>query len=744
MRKLLWFSLGFAAACVLGVFCAPGLLLLLLCAGALLAFVVLSFLRHRHKALFAGSLLALGMAAGFLWFSLYDGVYLHTGRLADSSVVEAQFLVTEEPVQSESGIYVQGYLVLEDRHYGCRLYLDTDTPCVSLGDRLKVTAELQLTTDGGAHAPTWHRAKGIFLLAYGETVEPLEGKIPELLLWPARLRGSIVALLEKLFAGHQLVLAKALLLGQQDGLSFQLQNALSVLGISHVICVSGFHLSVAFGVVHLLTGRSRVLSFFLGTPVIWVFAALAGMTPSAVRSAIMLSMSLLAGLLNRDYDSLTSLSLGALVLMICNPLVVADVGFQLSVGAVGGIILWERPLRNWLMGKLPHTGVWKRPAGFFASSLSVTLSATVLTFPLVALNFGVVSLISPLVNLLLLWAVQLAFYGEMLALLVGAVWLDGGRFLGIVFRVCMEYFCWVVQALSRLPFAALYVEENPYGVALAVFAVGVIAVFVAGRFRGKRVLAWGLSLSLLLTMLFPVLESLTDRYRVTILDVGQGQCVILQSRGRTFLVDCGGTAGVGTGEAAARYLLTQGISAVDGLIITHYDVDHISGAAQLLSRVPADAVYLPYDPQEPACYALGSLASRLYYVQEDMDISWADCSLRLFAPLTVSGTNNSGLSLLYTAGDFDVLITGDMNTDGERVLTATKELPYVELLVAGHHGSRYSTGTCLLEAVKPEILAISVGVNDYGHPDHGVLSRAATFGCTIYRTDESGTLIFRG
>ena len=128
------------------------------------------------------------------------------------------------------------------------------------------------------------------------------------------------------------------------------------------------------------------------------------------------------------------------------------------------------------------------------------------------------------------------------------------------------------------------------------------------------------------------------------------------------------------------------------------------------------------------------------FLAEDADVTFGESALRIYAPLGSGGANEEGLSVLCTAGDFDGLITGDMNDTVEKRLVKYGSLPDLELLVAGHHGSKYATSEELLLATRPELAVISVGYNTYGHPAPETLERLAAAGCAIYRTDWSGTV----
>ena len=743
MRKLMWFTMGFGVSCALGAWLAPGLWSLVLGAVFLLLYGTLSVLRHRHMALAVGALAALGMAVGILWFCVYDGILLQPARLVDGATRTVELQVRDYPTPTDYGVSVDGRITLEGRNYKCRLYLTEPEELPEPGDRLTVSARLRLTTDGGIHEPTWHRTNGIFLLAYAREDAAITKGEPGLSCLPARIRRSIRTLIHELFPEDTRGFALALLLGDKSQLSYTQRNQLALAGMSHIVAVSGMHLTMAFGLLQILLLRRRIPTCLLGIPAVVLLAAVAGFTPSVNRSAIMVCLSLLAQLLYRDYDPPLALSFGALVLMAVNPLVAASVGFLLSVGAVAGIFCFTGPLSHWLQEKLPK-GKLAKPMGHLSRSVATTMGATVFTAPVGAAAFGTVSLVSPLTNLLSLWAVELVFCGEILACVLGLFAPAVGKGVAWLISWFIRYVLAVGSFFGELPLSVLYTSCNPYGVAWAIFALVLLGLFLLGRYQGKRLFVAGISLGLVLSMLLPALESLREDIRVTVLDVGQGQSVVLQSENRVFLVDCGGDQGEGAGETAARYLLTHGITQLDGLILTHFDDDHISGVIHLTTRIPVTAVYYPNQEEGMACLQALDEITHKVCVTQDIKLTWNQTELYIFAPMSGGSSNESGLSVLFSREKYDTLITGDMGLVQERQLVKYHSLPDVELLVAGHHGSKYSTGEILLDAVTPEVLAISVGDNSYGHPAQAVLDRAMERGIYVRRTDLEGTLIFRG
>jgi competence protein ComEC len=303
----------------------------------------------------------------------------------------------------------------------------------------------------------------------------------------------------------------------------------------------------------------------------------------------------------------------------------------------------------------------------------------------------------------------------------------------------------VAKLLASIPLAAVYTKSIPILAWLVLCYLLVIRLFFKPRPRISLTISGvvaGLCMALLLSWCLP----LFDDCRMTVLDVGQGQSIILQAQGRTFLVDCGGSQDQQAAEEASETLLSMGIYRLDGLILTHYDGDHAGGIDPLLARVPADTVWLPHQSDDPGLQQqiLQASGHRGIMVSQDQKISWGSASLDIYVPQAAHSDNERSLCVLLRTEKCAILITGDLGITGENRLVLEKNIPELTALVAGHHGSAYSTGEGLLIATRPEYVYISVGKdNPYGHPSQAVLDRLEQYGCEIHRTDLDGTLVFR-
>lgn len=741
MRILMWFAVGFAAACALGAYLGWSLWLLLTI--PLLA-LVLVLTRLDRRAL----CILVGLAVGIGWFAGFYYWRLQPAKQADGYTKLLTIEVTEYSRTTEHGTTAEGRAKINGRTYSVQFYLNEDVP-LAPGDRVEGGFRLRYTA-GGAQRQTYHRGDGIFLLCYPkgspDIIPAQEGSIASL---PAVLRHSILSLLEQILPSDTLGFAQALLLGERSELPFQLQWDLKTSGIYHIAAVSGMHMSILFAVVHLLCWKKRFLTALFGYPVLLLFAAVAGFTPSIVRACVMQGLMLLALLVDMEYDPPTALAAAVLVILGINPLAFTSVGFQLSVGCMMGILLFAEKIHDFLLKKTrlgPVKGSTRKAKCIraFVASVSVTLGAMSLSSPLCALYFGNISVAGILTNLLTLWLISVIFYGLMAACILGALWLPLGIAVGWVCVWPIRLVLWVSDMIAQLPASAIY-TNNLYTVLFLALCAVLLIVYYKSKKKHPVVLTCCIAAGLICALICTWLEPRRDDYRLTAVDVGQGQCLILQSMGKHYVVDCGGDSGDDAATQAAQNLRSQGIFRLDGLIVTHYDADHAGGVAQLLSVVPADALYLPTQtPDNPIRQALEQeFGEIIRWVNGDIALNDAD--ITIFAAADTPDSNEGSLCILFQPQDCDILITGDRSEEGEQALMAHTRLPDLEILIAGHHGSRTSTSWELLNATRPEIVIISVGEdNRYGHPTWETLQRLELFGCDVYRTDLAGTLIFRG
>ena len=398
-----------------------------------------------------------------------------------------------------------------------------------------------------------------------------------------------------------------------------------------------------------------------------------------------------------------------------NPFTVLSAGFQLSVLSVLGILLFERPIQ----GKLEEV-LWPRLAG----PIALTLSAMSLSTPLAACYFGVVSLVGVVTNLLVLPLVTLIFYGVGAVCALGGISPMLGGLLGRLLAWPIRLVLVTARLLGRVPFGALY----PWGVfhALALAGIYVLLIFYALFHKGR--LRYYVAASAALAAVWVFLGGWLPRqedFRLAVLDVGQGQSLVLGSRGQTLVIDCGGRTGQSAADRAAEYLLSQNLYRVDALALTHFDEDHAGGVEYLLSRVKAETLLLPEG-------------------KEDRVIPFGAGTLRLFPYTGGNSRQENSMAILFESENCVILVTGDLDQAGERRLVREGKIPRTDILVVGHHGSRNAASEELMAAARPKVAVISAGAdNPFGHPHQEALDRLERAGAAVFRTDQSGTIVIR-
>ena len=741
MRKLMWFSIGFAFSCGLGAYALSNWAWIPLC-----AFLLCWAASRKWGILKPAGLIILGCVAGIVWSGMFSHFFLNQAKGVDGQTLDAQIQITDFSYETNYGCAADGMVTLDERTYAVRVYVNED---ISLepGDTVFGQFRFRYTPPGGMEEATYHSGKGIFLLAYQRGAVEFGTAAEE--HWRcrvSRLRQGIRDILKECFPETALPFVQALLIGDSSLLDYETDTAFKVTGIRHVIAVSGLHVSILFALISMLTLKRRVLTVILGIPVLAAFAATAGFSPSVSRACLMCGLMLISLLTEKEYDGPTALAFAALVMLIVNPLVITAVGFQLSVASVAGIYLCYEPINNYLMGKLGREKGRTLRSRFkkgLAGSVAMSISASLLTTPLCAYYFGMVSLIGIVTNLLVLWLIMPVFLGILAVCALSFVWSAGAVFLGKLVSLPVFGILWFTRALAKFPLAAVY-ANSIFIVLWLVFVYALIAAFVVQKHRNPLHLVCHMVLGLCVALLLSWYVPGKEKSSITMLDVGQGQCILLQSEGRTFLVDCGGDNDEAAADLAVGTLLSQGIRTLDGVILTHYDFDHMGGLPYLLTRMDTELLILP-DTQDLGKRALlPEITGEQVLVSDILTVEYENTRLTVFGPVYSGYSNENSLCVLFETEDCDILITGDRSGFGERMLLRQFTLPDVDILVAGHHGSQYSATEELLDAVKPETVLISLSEdNNYNHPAPELLQRLEARGCTVYRTDVSGTITIR-
>ncbi len=570
-------------------------------------------------------------------------------------------------------------------------------------------------------------------------------------------RGATETRIRSLFPRHD-TMAEALLLGRRERMDPAVRERFTQSGLVHLLAISGTHVGLLAGMALLIGAVLRVPRRRLtqGTLALtWIYLGMIGAPASAVRAGLMLSLALLALLLQRPAAALPMIAAAALVLLALDPISILDPGLQLSFAGVGGILL----MHAWLTPHVPRA--WKRrPAVRWAlDSTLVSAAAFLATAPITAHHFGAIAPIAILANLPALPLMSLALVGVLAAALISPVLPPLARLCADGAGLAFDLLDRVAAAAAALPMGHVELGRPHWTpIFLLLFVAGAAAVIAAGMRRSVRVvIATGVAASLLFA--WPLLARAgSGSLEIHFLDVGQGDATAIRTPAGRWIVIDAGPVERGYDAGARRvvpFLRARGAGSVELLILTHPHLDHIGGAPALLRALRVRHVVEPGHPVGSASYldvlrAIEETGARWIAARSGRTITVDGVTLELLWPEPetldgVSDANQISAVVHLRFGDFAALFTGDAGEEVERVLVARHATALRSaVLKAGHHGSATSTSGALLAAVQPRLVVISAARrNRYGHPSPVVLRRVAEAGIELARTDRDGTVSIR-
>ena len=749
-RPLAWFALSFSA----GVFLAQYLSALQpWLAAAFLLLGAVGLLQKDRVRKYRITLVGFGAAFALLWNMGYTALVQTPARAyAGTDLQDGKAIVWNyaEPLSSAEWdewtlCRIRVQLVTKTGKHNAYLYAGDELLSLEPGNVIR--ADMTVTDATVIHGDeiTSFTAKDVYLLLFpGEELAVESGDAGALRYLPQRMAHRVEECVHTLYEGDAAALILAILTGNKSGFGKEMYTVLAEAGILHIAAVSGLHCAFLLSMVQMLFGKRRRLVAAMAVPLLLFYALMVGAVPSVLRACIMMLLLLAAPLLKRENDSLTSFSAALMLILLLNPFAVASVSLQLSFAAVGGMMWLTPKLFGAMTGK--RNRIWR----FFASGVSATLGALVFTTPLSAWHFNSLVLISPISNILCLLVVNVLFALSLLTLPFALLLPSAAAVLALPAQWMAEYILFVARKLTMVPWHAVYFE-SVYVLCWLGFAYLLLAMVALRKTKTREKLfaCMAAVLTLVLAVTFMQRDYRYGRMNIVALDVGQGQSILVSSADETALIDCGsGNSYISAGDVAGDMLLSMGAKQIDYLVLTHFHTDHVSGLPALLARVKAERMIMPRpDKTDEMGQMVLKLAERhdvdVSFIEKDTTFAFGEAELRVNAPvrqLTKLGDaeNENGLTVLCSAGEFDFLVTGDMDKATEKRLVAQKKLPDVELMMVGHHGSDGSSSEELLTAVKPETAIISVGGNSYGHPAEGALQRLAKQGVELYRTDLQG------
>lgn len=668
----------------------------------------------------------------------------------------------------------------------CYIEADEDLTVPRAGSTIAVDGEVscfdRARNPGAFDARAYYRILGVDFRLYKVRIRAEGSRYSAYHEILYQLRCHFEGIFDRALAPKDASIMKAVLLGSKSDLDAQSRQLFQKSGIAHILAISGLHITLlGMGLYKLLRKicLPQAVCAVTAVGLMIAYGDMVGMSSSAYRAVFMFGMQLAAQMLRRTYDMLTALALAATLILLEQPLYLYHAGFLLSFGAILGIGCLSDVVSPERRGK--------------GQALAGSLGIFLVHFPIMLCVYHEFPVYAFLLNLVVIPAMTFLMAAGLLCLGMGslpaALGAGVAAIMGGVCHMLLLAFERLCAMSLRLPFAN-WIVGRPEDWRICAFGAVVLFLYAAhqygryvskGKACEKRGIHVGLPLQVrFLTVLAAILlisDSPADGVSVTFLDVGQGDCIWIESaKGEHFLVDGGSTSESRVGTyTIIPYLKYMGVSRLDAVFLTHLDSDHISGVMELLEgsggdtdtaagnvadsgmeveigRICISGAVIEDDAYEKLAALCGSRAIPIYRLGAGDRVEACGLGFEVLHPQgDYDADSRNAYSLvmkLETADKVTVLLTGDAEADGERAaaerLCGRADFAGIDIYKAAHHGSRYSNTQELLALTEPALAVISCGEdNRYGHPHAEAVGRLEEIGSDIRMTKDTGAIMIR-
>jgi competence protein ComEC len=541
-------------------------------------------------------------------------------------------------------------------------------------------------------------------------------------------------------------LLPGLAIGDVHALPAGLSDDMKQASLTHLTAVSGANCAVVVFLVGAAAGAvglGRGIRAFASLTALVGFVVLVTPQPSVLRAAVMATVIVIGGWVGGRGRALSALSLAIIGLLAVDPWLAVDYGFALSVLATGALLLLAPRLSQRLAAWMPSR---------VAALLAVPIAAQVACQPVLLMLNPTVPLYGVLANLAAEPAAPIATVLGLLACLVLPFWGAAGSLLAHLAWLPSAWIAAVARVAAALPGSGMTWFGGAFGVVLMIVAtVAIVLVVVrpARRItRAARAIALASAVIITLWSLAGVAGARVaeaverpNNWTIAACDIGQGDAVLVQSRGIRALVDTGPDP-----DLLSACLRELGVGRIDLLVLTHYDLDHVGGTSAVVGKVGVALVGPPTDPRGGRLDAqLQRGGAHVHHAQTgdsgrlgalSWQVLWPDAD-----PHGMEPGNEQSVTVLFTGDGLRALFLGDFDERAQDALLSTGRVPSVDVVKVAHHGSRDQSAS-LYQHLHARVGLISCGAgNDYGHPTSTALGIMARAGTEVMRTDVQGMLM---
>lgn len=792
-RPVFWILLAFVLGEVIAVFdlniAVPCIVLAII--------VIRKIIIKAYEDMGAFVVIFFTLIMGFMLMSNEITTRNHIYDLKENTVIVQGKIYKIENTAFGTNIYLKGVEVENGEKSVSvkRIFVNTEKiPNVKIGNIIKVRGKLrqfeEAANKGNFDSRKYYLSLGFYGKIEAGTIEVINSEYSGIRQGLYELRMVIIERLEKLCSDNKGIFSiinnkngiiGAIILGDKTDLDSDIKELYSVSGIAHILAISGLHISfIGMAIYRLLRRRFRFLfSAAVSIPVVLSFGIMSGFGISTIRAIIMFILKIIGEVLGRKYDAITAISLAGLVLLVQNPFVVCNSGFQMSFGAIIAIVLI-----------LPIVEEILNTDNKIIKVLSANFTISLVMNPILAWNYYELPTFSFLLNIVVVPLMSVVIVSSIVGIFCSCIMFGFGK--AVIFPGCgiLELYTFLCNIINKSSVASIVVGQPKVTIIIVYYAILLVVLFGLKNIRTKytraekerniikketglvlekkakkerRIKGQNVKLRLACIAGFLLLNYLiyyipNPGFYITFINVGQGDGILIHGdNGTKVMVDGGSTSEKQVAKnCIVPYLKAEGIGTIDYSIITHTDKDHISGILEILennnsNRIRIKNLVMPDINMKDDTYNELIEKAKLkkinvLYIKKGDTLSLGKTKIKCIYPettTTASDKNDYCTVLSVKNKTSKILLTGDISKEIEEKIKDDIEENYTVLKVA-HHGSNYSSSEKFLKKVNPKYSIISVGKNNsYGHPGNETMERLRKQGGVIYRTDEKGGITIR-
>ena len=792
-RPVFWILLAFVLGEVIAVFdlniAVPCIVLAII--------VIRKIIIKAYEDMGAFVVIFFTLIMGFMLMSNEITTRNHIYDLKENTVIVQGKIYKIENTAFGKNIYLKGVEVEngEKNVSVKRIFVNTEKiPNVKIGNIIKVRGKLrqfeEAANKGNFDSRKYYLSLGFYGKIEAGTIEVINSEYSGIRQGLYELRMEIIERLEKLCSDNKGIFSiinnkngiiGAIILGDKTDLDSDIKELYSVSGIAHILAISGLHISfIGMAIYRLLRRIFRFLfSAAVSIPVVLSFGIMSGFGISTIRSIIMFILKIIGEVLGRKYDAITAISLAGLVLLVQNPFVVCNSGFQMSFGAIIAIVLI-----------LPIVEEILNTDNKIIKVLSANFTISLVMNPILAWNYYELPTFSFLLNIVVVPLMSVVIVSSIVGIFCSCIMFGFGKV--VIFPGCgiLELYTFLCNIINKSSVTSIVVGQPKVTIIIVYYAILLVVLFGLKNIRTKytraekerniikketglvlekkakkerRIKGQNVKLRLACIVGFLLLNCLiyyipNPGFYITFINVGQGDGILIHGdNGTKVMVDGGSTSEKQVAKnCIVPYLKAEGIGTIDYSIITHTDKDHISGILEILennnsNRIRIKNLVMPDINMKDDTYNELIEKAKLkkinvLYIKKGDTLSLGKTKIKCIYPettTTASDKNDYCTVLSVKNKTSKILLTGDISKEIEEKIKDDIEENYTVLKVA-HHGSNYSSSEKFLKKVNPKYSIISVGKNNsYGHPGNETMERLRKQGGVIYRTDEKGGITIR-